>query len=193
MLPFYLSRCSKWLLSVRMQACSLFWNASTARSIASCGRSSQIVVSSTVMSSALLVGFGVNTLYRASIAPQTWYSRGVRSGGFGEHSSFKLTNSGFRNMLIDPFFSKARRMGRCTILLEYEVVWQQTFTGLDELRKQIIHAEIFIHLHLNVSGALCLSGTKFSLQNQLTRLNSWLCWRQQSWKTFHKRLSTWLC
>ena len=75
-------------------------------------------------------------------------------------------------MLIDPFLSKARRMGRCTILLEYEVVWQQTFTVLGELRKKIIHAEIFIHLHLNVSGALCLSGTKFSLQNQLTRLNS---------------------
>src|SRR6476469_2804149 len=39
-------------------------------------------------------------------------------------------------------------MGRCAILLEYEVVWQQDFTVLDELRKQIIHVEICIHLHL---------------------------------------------
>ena len=93
MLWFYLNRGSNWLLSARMQASSLFWNASRNSSIASCGRSSQIVVSSTVMSSALLVGFGVNTLYHASIAPKTWYSRGVRSGWFGDHSSF-LTNSG---------------------------------------------------------------------------------------------------
>ena len=39
-------------------------------------------------------------------------------------------------------------MGRCAILLEYEVVWQQAFTVLDKLRKQIIHVEICIHLHL---------------------------------------------
>ena len=41
------------------------------------------------------------------------------------------------------------------------------------------------------SGALCLSGTKCSLQSQPIRLNSRLCWRQ-SGKTYHKRLSTWL-
>ena len=51
-------------------------------------------------------------------------------------------------MLLDPFLSEARRMGRCAILLKYEVVWQQVFTVLDELRKQIIHVEICIHLHL---------------------------------------------
>ena len=39
-------------------------------------------------------------------------------------------------------------MSRRAILLEYEVVWQQAFTVLDELRKQIIHVEICIHLHL---------------------------------------------
>src|ERR1700759_2315011 len=50
-------------------------------------------------------------------------------------------------MLPDPFLSEARRMDRCTILLEYEVVRQQAFTVLDELRKQIIHVEICIHLH----------------------------------------------
>src|ERR1051325_7432452 len=51
-------------------------------------------------------------------------------------------------MLPDPFLSEARRMSRCAVLLEYEVVWQQAFTVLDELRKQIIHVEICIHLHL---------------------------------------------
>src|ERR1700743_251985 len=51
-------------------------------------------------------------------------------------------------MLLDPFLSEARRMGRCAILLEYEVVWQQALTVLDKLRKQIIHVEICIHLHL---------------------------------------------
>src|SRR5688572_27157242 len=51
-------------------------------------------------------------------------------------------------MLLDPFLSEARRMGRCAILMEYEVVWQQAFTVLDQLRKQIIHVEICIHLHL---------------------------------------------
>src|ERR1044072_30614 len=50
-------------------------------------------------------------------------------------------------MLPDPFLSEAR-VGRCAILLEYEVVWQQAFTVLDELRKQIIYVEICIHLHL---------------------------------------------
>src|SRR5437867_3360709 len=30
------------------------------------------------------------------------------------------------------------------------------------------------------AGTLCLSGTKCSLQSQLTRLNSRLCWRQSS-------------
>ena len=39
-------------------------------------------------------------------------------------------------------------MGRWAILLKYEVVWQQAFTVLDELRKQISHVEICIHLHL---------------------------------------------
>ena len=87
-----LNWCSNWLLSARKQACSLFRNARTAWSISSCDNSSQIA-SSTVMSSALLVGFGVNTLYRSSKAPQRWYLRGVRSGWFGDHSSF-LTNSG---------------------------------------------------------------------------------------------------
>jgi len=43
----YLSRHSKWPLSVWMRACSLFRNASTVRSIASCGKSFQIA-SSTV-------------------------------------------------------------------------------------------------------------------------------------------------
>src|SRR6267154_6724930 len=51
-------------------------------------------------------------------------------------------------MLLDPFLSEAIRMGRCAILLEYEVVWQQIFIALDELRKQIIHVKICIHLHL---------------------------------------------
>src|SRR5207249_2508666 len=51
-------------------------------------------------------------------------------------------------MLIHPFLSKPRRMSRCAILLKCEIVWQQTFTVLDELRKQIIHVEICIHLHL---------------------------------------------
>ena len=39
-------------------------------------------------------------------------------------------------------------MGRCAILMEYEVVWQQAFTVLDQLKKQIIHLEICIHLHI---------------------------------------------
>src|ERR1700759_625654 len=51
-------------------------------------------------------------------------------------------------MLLDPFLSEARRMRRCAILLEYEVVWQQAFTVLDKLRKQIIHVEICVHLHV---------------------------------------------
>ena len=45
-------------------------------------------------------------------------------------------------------------MGRCAILLEYEVVSQQTVTVLDELMNQIIHVEIFIHLHFHVWGAM---------------------------------------
>src|SRR5688572_9729669 len=51
-------------------------------------------------------------------------------------------------MLLDPFLSKARRIGLCAILMEYEVVSQQAFTVLDQLRKQIIHVKICIHLHL---------------------------------------------
>src|ERR1051325_889020 len=47
-------------------------------------------------------------------------------------------------------------------------------------------------LSTTTSGALCLSGTKCSLQSQPTRLNSRLCWRQ-SGKTYHTRLSTWQC
>ena len=43
---FYLSRCSKWPPSARMHACSLLRNASTARSIAACGKSFQIASSS---------------------------------------------------------------------------------------------------------------------------------------------------
>ena len=124
-----------------MHACSLFRNASTARSIASCGKSSRIA-SSTVLNSASLVGFGVNTLYRSSIAPQTW----LRSCEFGGYSSF-LSNSGL--CCPDPFLSEARRMDQCAILMEYEVVWQQAFTVLDELRKQIIQVEICIHLHFH--------------------------------------------
>ena len=51
-------------------------------------------------------------------------------------------------MLLDPFLSEAGRMGRCATLMEYEVVWQQAFTVLYQLRKQIIHVEICIHLDL---------------------------------------------
>src|SRR5688572_9808146 len=52
-------------------------------------------------------------------------------------------------MLLDPFLSEARRVGRCAILMEFEIVWQQAFTSvLDQLRKQIIHVEICIHPHL---------------------------------------------
>ena len=59
-----LSRCSKWPPSARMHACGLLQSASTARSIASCDKSSQIAFS-TVLSSALLVGFGVEHLVTA--------------------------------------------------------------------------------------------------------------------------------
>ena len=38
--------------------------------------------------------------------------------------------------------------GTVAIFLEYEVVWRQAFTVLGELRKQITHVEICIHLHL---------------------------------------------
>jgi len=39
-------------------------------------------------------------------------------------------------------------MSWCTILLKYKVGWQQFFTVLDKLRKQIIHVEICINLDL---------------------------------------------
>jgi len=35
-------------------------------------------------------GLGWNVLYRSSIAPQKWQSRGLRSGEFGGHSSFPM-------------------------------------------------------------------------------------------------------
>ena len=39
-------------------------------------------------------------------------------------------------------------MSWCTILLKYKVGWQQFFTVLDKLRKQIIHVEICINIDL---------------------------------------------
>src|SRR6188508_181669 len=125
-----------------MPSCRLFQNYSTARSIAPCGKSSQIA-SSTDLSSALLVGFGVNTLYRSSLRPRLDREDRSQVNLMAIHHSSQTLDYAARSIL-----ERGEMNELVHSLAEIQIVWQQSFTVLEELRKQIIHVEICSNLYL---------------------------------------------
>jgi len=84
---WWIKTCLKCPLPAFTQTWSLLTKLSMALLMEFCGRSSHIICKAFFSSSMV---FGLGWSWRLSIVPQTWYSRWLKSGEYGGHSSFPM-------------------------------------------------------------------------------------------------------